>query len=163
MSRLTRCFAALVVMAAVSCAPAPEPPALSGLPIVEPTTTTTSTTTTAVPTTTTTRPRPTTTAPPARMVAFSAGDRWEALAACESTGDADGHAPHRIDPNPPGYYLTAFQFGPDTAAKVGAYRGMPYPEAKAAAQRWAARPDINAASRAGWPTCWPKVMGDTPV
>ena len=95
--------------------------------------------------------------------AASSDDRWDALAACESTGDSDGVAPHNIDNDPDGYHLTAFQFSPDTAAKVGAYRGMPYGESKAAAQRWAAEPSIDASSTAGWPTCWPLVMGDTPT
>jgi hypothetical protein len=84
-----------------------------------------------------------------------AGD-FDALAACESTGDTDGRPPHNIDPDPAGYHLTAFQFSPDTARKVGAYRGMPYAEQKAAAQEWASR--VDPASRSGWPTCWPLVM-----
>lgn len=95
--------------------------------------------------------------------AVTSDDPYDALAACESSGDTDGEAPHLIDHAPPGPFITEFQFSADTARKVGAYAGMPYADAKAAAQAWAARDDVDASSRAGWPTCWPLVMGDTPT
>lgn len=78
---------------------------------------------------------------------------WDALAACESSGDSDGVEPHVIEHNPAGFYETEFQFSPDTARKVGAYRGMPYSAAMAAAQQWASM-IADPGSRQGWPTCW---------
>jgi hypothetical protein len=99
--------------------------------------------------------RPVSTTSKAGVRALPDGDTFDALAACESAGDTDGKPPHNIKPDEPGGFITEFQFSSDTAAKVGAYHGMPYEAAKAAARSWASQ--VDPASRAGWPTCWPLV------
>lgn len=72
-------------------------------------------------------------------------DPFDALAACESTGDRDGQPPHRIDPdayNPAGPYYGPFQFLAKTALSVGLPadpRVLSYEEQKAGARRLEAR------------------------
>lgn len=100
-------------------------------------------------------------------VPMATGGSWAALAACESTGDNDGAAPHRIDPravSSTGKYRGAFQWSMSTWQAAGG-TGDPvdasYEVELARAQAWAARSDVNA--RTQWPTCWPMVMGNTPT
>lgn len=100
-------------------------------------------------------------------VPMATGGSWAALAACESTGDNDGAAPHRIDPravSSTGKYRGAFQWSTSTWQAAGG-TGDPvdasYEAELALAQRWAGRSDVNA--RTQWPTCWPMVMGNTPT
>jgi len=68
---------------------------------------------------------------------------WARLAACESENG-------RTSAN-------LYQFTPQTWAAAGG-SGAPgdasAAEQTSRAQAWAARPDINPASSAGWPTCW---------
>lgn len=91
---------------------------------------------------------------PARVTAVAGGDAFEALAACESTGDSDGVAPHRIDPaavSSSGTYRGAFQFSRSTWASVGPAgdpAAAPYAEQRARA--------VTLQARSGWgpwPTC----------
>lgn len=69
------------------------------------------------------------------------GDEWDALAACESTGDRDGKQPHRINPtayNPAGPFFGAFQFLLKTFHNLGGQgdpRDHSYAEQKAIAQK----------------------------
>lgn len=97
--------------------------------------------------------------------AAPAGDAWLAMAACESTGDDDGVAPHRIDKratSPGGRYGGALQWDltadPPTwqqAGGTGDPRDATLDEELARGAAWAARTDIDAAGQ--WPTCWPAV------
>lgn len=94
-------------------------------------------------------------------------ERWLALAACESTGDDDGKAPHVIDvgatsKTTPTYYgpLQESRSTNLAAGGDGDPRDDPLDVTLARGQAWAARPDID--GRGQWPTCWPKVMGDEP-
>lgn len=81
-------------------------------------------------------------------------DPFAALAACESTGDRDGQAPHRIDPaavNPTGKYRGAFQFDLPTWQSVGGTgdpAAHPYAEQLARAQELQRR-----RGWAPWPAC----------
>lgn len=82
------------------------------------------------------------------------GDTFDALAACESTGDRDGVAPHRINPaayNPAGPFYGAFQFAIRTWQSVGGTgdpRNSPYSLQKELAQRLRARSGWGQ-----WPDC----------
>lgn len=70
---------------------------------------------------------------------------WRRLANCENAdGDGDG--------NGGGY----FQFGPDTARKVGYRPGMSYDEQVVLAERWLAMigGPSRGGTRSGWPVCW---------
>lgn len=99
-----------------------------------------------------------------RLTAASAPapDAWLAMAACESTGDDDGVAPHRIDKRAtssagPGYF-GALQWAMTTwrdAGGTGDPRDATLELEVDLAARFAARPDVDAAGQ--WPTCWPAV------
>lgn len=94
-----------------------------------------------------------------------AGDAWHAMAACESTGDTDGVAPHRIDKratSPSGQYGGALQWDlwsdPPTwqaAGGTGDPRDATLETELAIGAAWAARGDVDAAGQ--WPTCYPLV------
>lgn len=94
-------------------------------------------------------------------------ERWLALAACESTGDKDGVAPHRINVaatsrTSPTYYgpLQESRSTNLAAGGDGDPRDDPLDVTLARGKAFAARSDID--GRGQWPTCWPLVMGDEP-
>jgi len=81
-------------------------------------------------------------------------ERFDALAACESTGDRDGRAPHRIDPaavSPTGKYRGAFQFDLPTWQSVG---GTGDPAAHSYGEQLARAQELQARRGWGpWPHC----------
>lgn len=87
--------------------------------------------------------------------------RWVApLAACESTGDSDGRAPHRIDPHAvslSGRYRGAFQFSMKTWRNVGGV-GDPATTGYLVQVRLAVRLHDHANPYGQWPTCWPLIV-----
>lgn len=171
-SKASRAATALIVTLLVGCASPAIEPAATGLPITTSTTTSTLPAETqlsaaAVPTTMVPVAATTTTAPPSAVVVVAPqGAAWaQPLAACESTWDTDGVAPHRIDPtalsqdtNPKGLYRGAFQFSMASwrqAGGTGDPAAQPWDVQLAIAVRWHADTDPYEQ----WPTCWPKLYG----
>lgn len=168
--RLRRALVSLIVLAGCGV------PATRVETIAPATTTTSTTSTTAAPTTTTAPPTTTSTSAAPAPAAVSSrslsrpvvveGDEWpEQLAACESTGDTDGRAPHTIDltaTSKTGKYLGAGQFSRSTHLSAGGDgdpRDESWAQQRATIVSWRYAGNGRSWPRSQWPTCWPLLFG----